>query len=156
MSDQYADYWVQNQNHTLINYSYCVDNPLGYSGYSADCWGLTASDSDIGYGAHSPTNDQGVIAPIAALASMPYAPDQSMRALHFYYYTMGNMLWKEYGFVDAFNFSAYWFDAQFLAIDQAPIIVMIENYRTGLLWDLFMSCPEVQDGLKKLGFTVVE
>ncbi len=152
LSDTYADYWVQNTHHALINYNYCVANPKKQSGYSPDCWGLTASDGNAGYSAHSPNNDVGVIAPTAALASMPYTPEESMRALHFFYYKLGNSLWKDYGFVDAFNLSANWFDHQFLAIDQGPIIVMIENYRTGLLWKTFMSCPEVQSGLTKLGF----
>ncbi len=153
LSDQYANYWTQNQNHALINYNYCLDNPKKYNGYSPDCWGLTASDGNTGYSAHSPTNDKGVIAPTAALASMPYTPTESLKALHFYYYKLGDKLWKEYGFIDAFNLSANWFDSQFLAIDQGPIIVMIENHRTGLLWETFMSCPEVQSGLTKLGFS---
>lgn len=149
------DYWAQNKNHALINYSYCVENPKRYVGYSADCWGLTASDGDEGYSAHSPANDKGVIAPTAALASMPYTPEQSMAALHHFYYKLGDRLWDEdgYGFYDAFNLSARWFDNQYLAIDQGPIIVMIENYRSGLIWDLFMNIPEVQEGLRKLGFS---
>ena len=153
LNDAYADYWEQNVNHTLINMNYCVQNPQKYTGYSADCWGLTASDGNQGYSAHSPSNDRGVIAPTAALSSMPYAPEESMRALRFFYYKLGDRLWKDYGFVDAFNPTAAWFDSQFLAIDQGPIIVMIENHRTGLLWELFMTCPEIQAGLSKLGFT---
>lgn len=153
LKDQYADYWEQNKTHTLINHAYCKDNPKRYSGYSEHCWGLTASDGDQGYNAHSPTNDRGVIAPTAALSSMPYTPEESMRALHFFYYKLGDKLWKEYGFVDAFNLSKNWFDTQHIAIDQGTIIVMIENYRTGLLWKLFMSSAEIGDGLAKLGFT---
>jgi hypothetical protein len=121
--------------------------------YSEDCWGLTASDSDGGYDAHSPTNDKGVITPTAALSSFPFTPDESMDALHFFYYSLGDRLWGEYGFYDAFNATSGWTASSFLAIDQGPIIGMIENHRTGLLWDLFMSCPEVQAGLTKLGFT---
>jgi Uncharacterized protein conserved in bacteria len=153
LKDAYADYWEQNRSHALINYSYCVENPQGYNGYSEHCWGLTASDGDQGYSAHSPTNDRGVIAPTAALASIPYTPEESMRALHFFYYKLGDKLWAEHGFVDAFNLSQNWFDNQHIAIDQGPIIVMIENYRTGLLWNLFMSDPEIQAGLTKLGFS---
>ncbi len=152
LKDAYADYWQQNRNHALINYHYCMANPKGYSGYSEYCWGLTASDGDQGYSAHSPTNDRGVIAPTAALASMPYTPEESLRALHFFYYRLGDKLWLEHGFADAFNLSKNWFDHQHLAIDQGPIIVMIENYRTGLLWDLFMDIPEIQAGLTTLGF----
>ncbi|MDR1983510.1 MAG: Ig-like domain-containing protein [Prevotellaceae bacterium] len=153
LSDAYADYWEQNRNHSLINYNYCIENPRKYGGYSADCWGLTASDGNNGYSAHSPTNDKGVIAPTAALSAMPYTPEESMRALRFFYYKLGDKLWGEYGFKDAFNLSEQWFASSYLAIDQAPIIVMIENHRSGLLWNLFMSHTDVQNGLKKLEFT---
>lgn len=154
LSDAYADYWTQNVAHAEINYRYCVDNPLHFNGYSAACWGLTASDDPSGYAVHSPASDNGVIAPTAAVASLPYLPDASMQAIRFYYYTLGDHLWGAYGFTDAFDLSVPWFDDQYLAIDQAPQIIMIENYRSGLLWRLFMSCPEVQQGLIKLGFTV--
>ena len=153
LRDAYAGYWEQNVNHSLINMNYCIENPLKHKGYSADCWGLTASDGNEGYSAHSPTNDRGVIAPTAALSSMPYTPEESMRALRFFYYKLGDQLWKGYGFIDAFNLSAGWYDDEFIAIDQGPVIIMIENYRSGLLWDIFMSCPEVQTGLSKFGFT---
>lgn len=154
LSDQYADYWTQNQNHTLINYSYCVANPNKYTGYSKDCWGLTASDGNSGYSAYSPTNDKGVIAPTAAISSLPYTPEQSMNALRFFYYKLGDKIWKDYGFVDAFNLSVPWFDTEYIAIDQGPIVVMIENYRTGLLWNLFMNIEEIKEGYSKLGFQV--
>ncbi|HUR11013.1 MAG TPA: glucoamylase family protein [Flavitalea sp.] len=152
LTDAYADYWKQNKNHTLINYSYSVANPKGYFGYSNSVWGLTASDIRNGYTASSPTNDVGVIAPTAALSSFPYTPLESMRALKFYYYVLGDKLWKEYGFVDAFSLSDEWYANSFLAIDQGPIIIMIENYRSGLLWNLFMSAPEIKRGLRNLGF----
>lgn len=152
LSDRYADYLEQNRNHARINYRYCVDNPKGYAGYGEHCWGLTASDGNGGYGAHSPTGDRGVIAPTAALSSMPYTPEESMRALRFFYYRLGDRLWKRYGFIDAFNLTEQWYAADFLAIDQGPVIVMIENHRTGLLWDLFMSIPEIRAGLAALGF----
>ena len=152
LQDDYADYWQQNVNHAKINYSYCVENPKGYKGYGENCWGLTASDGNNGYSAHSPTNDRGVITPTAALASMPYTPEESMRALRYFYEVLGDKIWKKYGFVDAFNEQENWYDTQYLAIDQAPIIVMIENYRTGMIWDLFMSTPELKTGLSKLGF----
>lgn len=153
LQDQYADYWQQNVNHAKINHAYCSRNPAHYLGYSEICWGLSASDGNNGYSAHSPTNDKGVITPTAALSSMPYTPEESMAALHFFYYKLGNQLWKQYGFIDAFNLTEKWYASDFLAIDQGPIIVMIENYRTGLLWDLFMGIPEIQAGLAKLGFT---
>lgn len=152
LTDTYANYWQQNTNHALINYSYVQSNPKNYFGYSDSVWGLTASDIQNGYTASSPTNDVGVIAPTAALSSFPYTPDQSMAALKFYYYVLGDKLWKEYGFVDAFSLHDQWFANSFLAIDQGPVIIMIENYRTGLIWDLFMSAPEVKTGMTNLGF----
>ena len=105
-----------------------------------------------GYTASSPTNDVGVIAPTAAISSLPYTPTESMNALKFFYYKLGDKLWKDYGFIDAFSLNDLRFADSFLAIDQGPQIVMIENYRSGLVWDLFMSCPEVKTGMKKLGF----
>ncbi len=152
LKDRYADYWEQNKNHTLINRAYCVDNPKEFKGYGENCWGLTASDTYNGYDAHSPTNDHGTITPTAALSAFPYTPEFSMQALKHFYNGLGDKIWSEYGFVDAFNETKNWYAASHLAIDQGPIIVMIENYRSGLLWKLFMSCPEIQKGLQKLGF----
>ena len=152
LKDQYGDYWEQNVNHTLINYKHCVLNPNHFAGYSDSCWGLTACDTYDGYNAFSPTNDFGTIAPTAALSAMPYTPVYSMKALRYFYYDLGDSLWGEYGFKDAFNLSKHWTAASYLAIDEGPIVVMIENYRSGLLWRLFMSVPEVQGGLQKLGF----
>jgi hypothetical protein len=151
-TDDYANYWEQNVNASLINYAYCVANPKKFVGYSDQNWGLTSSDNQSGYSAHSPDNDLGVITPTAALSSFPYTPVESMKALKFFYYTMGDKLWGPYGFYDAFNVTAGWTANSYLAIDQGPIVVMIENYRTGLLWDLFMSAPEVQAGVTKLNF----
>ena len=151
--DAYANYETQNKAHTLINYNYCVANPNKNVGYSADCWGLTASDLPVGYGASSPSNDKGVIAPTAALSSFPYTPTESMQALKFFYYKLGDKIFKEYGFVDAFSLNDPWFASSTLAIDQGPIIIMIENYRSKLLWNLFMSAPEIKTGMRNLGFS---
>ena len=153
LSDAYANYWTQDTAQATINYLYCVNNPKHFSGYSNLCWGLTASDIQNGYTASSPTNDVGVIAPTAAISSIPYSPVQSMNALRFFYYKLGDKIWGQYGFIDAFNLTNLWFDSDCLAIDQGPEIVMIENYRSGLLWNLFMSCPEVKRGMNNLGFT---
>jgi hypothetical protein len=152
LSDTYANYWTQNVNHTLINHAYCAANPKKFAGYSDESWGLTASDNHMGYSAHSPTNDLGVISPTAALSSFPYAPEQSMKALKFFYYKLGDRLWGQYGFYDAYNLTQGWVANSYLAIDQGPVVVMIENYRTGLLWDLFMSAPEAKSAMNKLGF----
>ena len=147
------DYFLQNKNHSLINYSYCVRNPKKFVGYSNAVWGLTASDNQSGYSAHSPTNDLGVISPTAAVSALPYTPEESLRAIRFFYYNLGDRVWGDYGFYDAFNITDGWTASSFLAIDQGPMIIMIENYRSGLLWNLFMSAPEVQNGLTKLGFS---
>lgn len=151
--DRYADYGTQVVAHARINHDWCVRNPKGYPGYGPDCWGLTASDSIAGYDAHSPTNDLGVIAPTAAIASLPYTPAESMRALRHFHDDLGSRLWGEYGFTDAFSPGSDWVSGTWLAIDQGPIVVMIENARTGLLWRLLMSCPEIRLGLARLGFT---
>lgn len=153
LNDAYANYTTQTKNHTLINYNYCKANPKGFFGYSDSTWGLTASDIENGYNANSPTNDMSVIAPTAAISSLPYTPNESMAALKFFYYVLGDRLWKDYGFVDAFSLQNTWFANSYLAIDQGPIIVMIENYRTSLLWNLFTSCPEIKTGLLSLGFS---
>lgn len=158
LKDKYADYWQLNTNHSKINYQYCVENPLKMAGYGKDCWGITASYSrmpngDIGYISHKPfLKDIGVISPTAALSSMPYTPKESLQAMR-YFYQNKSWLWGPAGFYDAFSIQHNnWVAPRYLAIDQGPIVAMIENHRTGLLWKLFMSCPEVKIGLKKLGF----
>ncbi|MCP9198479.1 beta-glucosidase [Gramella sp. GC03-9] len=153
LQDEYANYWDQNTAHAMINYEYCVQNPKNFEGYGMDSWGLTASDNMNGYAAHSPTNDLGVITPTAALSSFPYTPEESMQALRHFYEDLNEDLWGEYGFYDAFSEENNWFADGYLAIDQGPIVAMIENYRSQLLWNLFMSDEEVQAGLDKLGFT---
>jgi len=151
--DFYANYTTQTKNHTLINYTYCVSNPKSWYGYSDSCWGLTASDIQNGYTASSPTNDVSYIAPTGAVSSLPYAPTESMKALKFFYYVLGDKIWGQYGFKDAFSLQNLWFADSYLAIDQGPMIVMIENYRSGLLWNLFTSCPEIKTGMLSLGFS---
>lgn len=154
LKDQYADYWKENTTQSIINYTWCVDDPKHFPGYGPDNWGLTASYSVAGYAAHAPDqrNDLGVISPTAAISSFPYTPRQSMAALRHWYDAMRGKIWGKYGFYDAFSEKAAWYPPRYLAIDQGPEVAMIENYRSGLLWRLFMSCPEVHIGLKKLGF----
>jgi hypothetical protein len=152
LSDQYANYWTQNTAHSKINYEYCVANPRNYAGYGKNSWGLTASDIQNGYTASSPRNDRGVIAPTASLSSFPYTPVESMIALKYFYYILGDKLWGEYGFHDSFNLSTLWFADSYLSIDQGPVICMIENFRTGFLWNLFILNGDVRTGLDKLGF----
>lgn len=152
LSDIYADYWEQNRAHVAINRAYCIANPKRFKGYSGQCWGITASDDPRGYDAHAPSNDNGTISPTAALSSLPYAPGASLQAIRHFLTAHGSRIWNRFGFTDAFNETEGWYADTYLAIDQGPIILMIENYRSGLLWKLFMAVPEVQAGLKKLGF----
>ncbi|GAA0881088.1 hypothetical protein GCM10009119_40580 [Algoriphagus jejuensis] len=153
LQDQYANYWEQNVQHSRINQAHAIANPRSFVAYSDNNWGFTASDNSNGYNAHSPTNDLGVITPTAALSSFPYTPGESMKALKFFYYSLGERVWGEHGFYDAFNITESWYADSYLAIDQGPIVIMIENHRTGLLWNLFMKNPEIKAGLDNLGFT---
>ncbi len=154
LKDNYADYWKENKSLATIHYQWSIDNPKKYKGYGANNWGLTSSYSTTGYAGHAPnmSSDMGVISPTAALSSFPYTPNQSMAAMKHWYYDMKEKLWGPYGFYDAFSEQDNWYPKRYLAIDQGPIVVMMENYRSSLLWNLFMSCPEIQIGLKKLGF----
>ncbi|MGQ1888981.1 glucoamylase family protein [Thermophagus sp. OGC60D27] len=175
LSDRYANYWKHNVAHTMINRQHCINNPIDYKGYGENSWGLTSSYSVPGaknyykgrteevpekgnsanaeYAAHCPSLDLGVIAPTAALSSIPYAPEAVIPVLRHFYEDLGNKIWGKYGFYDAFSEEYEWYPKRYLAIDQGPVPVMIENYRTGLLWDLFMQEEDVLNGLKKLGFS---
>ncbi|MFN4112195.1 MAG: glucoamylase family protein, partial [Ignavibacteria bacterium] len=151
--DSFCNYFIHNRNQTLVNRAYCINNPKRFTGYDSLNWGITASDNPWGYSAHEPLiNDNGTIAPTAALSSMPYTPEESKATLKHFYRRYFNQLWGTYGFKDAFNLTQNWFANSYLAIDQGPIIVMIENYRTGLLWNLFMSNLEIQAALDSIGF----
>lgn len=170
LKDKYADYWMNNVSQIMIDYKYCVGNPKHYKGYGENCWGLSASysipnwdevkikrpvssnDPDVGYAAHAPNVDRSVISPTAALSSFPYVPEESMRACRYFYEKLGDRIWGPYGFYDAFSEEYAWFPKKYLAIDQGPIVVMIENYRTRLLWKLMMKDKDIQNGLNRLGF----
>ena len=152
LRDAHADYWQQNMAHVAINRAHCVTNPNAFKGYGVDCWGITASDDPDGYDAHAPAHDNGTISPTAALSSFPYAPEAALAALRHFLAAHGDRVWSRFGFTDAFNETRDWWADTFLAIDQGPIVVMIENYRSGLLWKLFMGAPEVRRGLARLGF----
>lgn len=157
LTDQYANYWDLVKNHTDIMHKYCETNPHQYNGYSSKCWGLTASytrnnDGSVGYSAHQPNNDRGVISPTAALSSFPYAPENAMKALRYFYEEKHDQVIGVAGPYDAFSPHYNWVTRRYLAIDQGTIVPMIENHRTGMLWNLFMQAPEVQQGLLTLGF----
>lgn len=146
IKDKYTNYFENNRNIALIDYRYCLENPGHYKGYGSAAWGLTASLDPFGYMAHAPNaaSDNGTIAPTGALGSFPYTPEESMAALKYFYRTLGDRLWGVYGPKDAFNLNENWFSPTYLGLDQAPIVVMIENERTGLIWKMFMSNPEIE------------
>ncbi len=152
--DSFANYFNHNRNQTLVNRQYCIENPKSFTGYDENTWGLTASDDPWGYRAHEPNsvNDNGTITPSAAISSFPYTPEESMGALKNFYRVYGESLWGIYGFKDAFHPGENWYANGYLAIDQGPILLMIENYRSGLLWENFMSNPEIISALDLIGF----
>jgi hypothetical protein len=154
LTDKYTNYFTNNRNIAQINYRYCLQNPNHFKGYGDGAWGLTASDGPFDYSADEPVQlrDYGKIAPTGAISSFPYTPEESMKALKNFYLRYGYFLWGEYGFRDAFDLTHNWCSDIFMGLNQAPMVVMIENYRTGLLWKLFMQIPDIQNGLKKLGF----
>lgn len=152
LQDAYTNYFNNNRNIALINHRYSIENPGNYLGYSDSCWGLTASDGPYHYAANEPVlkMDNGKITPTGAISSFPYTPVESMKALRNYYYNYGRFLWGEYGFRDAFNLTDNWCSEIYMGLNQAPMAVMIENYRTGLIWKLFMSNPEMQKAANKI------
>ena len=152
ITDKYTNYFTNNQNIARINFRYCVQNPKHFKGYGDNAWGLTASDGPYNYSADEPVpwQDCGKITPTGAISSFPYTPEESMKALKNYYFNYGKFLWGEYGFKDAFDLTNNWCSEIYMGLNQAPMTVMIENYRTGLIWKLFMQIPEIQNGLKKL------
>ena len=157
-------YFENARRATLANRAYCIENPLGYRGYSDSIWGLTACDGpDVapakGYfsrGAPNPEIDDGTIAPTAAGSSLPFTPTESLRAMKAMYALLcsgaDTRLWGPYGFRDAFNLTMNWVDKDCLGIDQGPLVLMIENFMTQGVWKRFMRVPEIQAGLKKAGF----
>lgn len=174
LSDNYTNYWEHNVAHTKINRQHCIENPYNYKGYGKNCWGLTSSysavgavpffmgettqkpepkSSEISYAGHRPGFDLGVISPTAALSSMPYSPEEVLPVIRHFYEGFGGKTFGTFGFYDAFSPEYSWFPKCYLAIDQGPIVVMLENYRTGLIWDLFMKDKDIQNGLEKLNFS---
>jgi hypothetical protein len=152
LRDRHTDYWQQNVRHVAIHQAHGAANPGGFRGYGPHCWGLTASDDPDGYLAHAPDNDNGTISPTAALASCPYAPAAALEVARHLLRSHGEAVWGEFGFIDALCEERQWFAETFLAIDQGPVVVMMENHRSGLLWRLFMRIPDIRRGLARLGF----
>jgi exo beta-1,2-glucooligosaccharide sophorohydrolase (non-reducing end) len=154
--DRFTNYFENNRKLVLINYAYCQQNPHGFKGYGPNVWGITAVDGPDGYVPYEPDakSDDGTIAPTGAMGSFPYTPEHSMAALKYFYRELGDRLWDVYGFRDAFNLQRNWFSRINMGLNQAPMVVMIENYRTGLLWKNFMANPEIQSMLARVGFKV--
>ncbi len=149
------DYFENSRRATLAAREYCIANPFGHVGYGPNTWGLTASDDPGGYLAHGAPpaqNDNGTITPTAAAGSIPFAPEVVVPALQNMYDAYGVMLWGKYGFKDAFNLGQFWWGTDYLGIDQGPIIIMIENYLNGAVWNRFMQNPYLQAGLAGAGF----
>jgi exo beta-1,2-glucooligosaccharide sophorohydrolase (non-reducing end) len=151
--DPCCNYFENNCAISRIHHAYALANPGHHTGYGENVWGLTASRGPDGYNAFQPRDDNGTVAPTAALSAMPYTPRESMAALKHYYHTLGNRLWGDFGFKDAFNLDRNWIERGYLAIDQGPIVVMIENHRSGLCWRLFMANEEIPRALSASGWT---
>jgi hypothetical protein len=149
-------YFENSRRATLAARAYCIANPKGFVGYGENVWGITACDGPTGYlarGAPPPYNDDGTIAPTAAGGSMPFVPEYCLAALRHMYDNYRTRLWGEYGFRDAFNLTVNWWASDVIGIDQGPIVIMIENFRSGKVWRLFMQNPYVQEGLARAGFS---
>jgi exo beta-1,2-glucooligosaccharide sophorohydrolase (non-reducing end) len=151
--DGATNYYENNKTISLINHEYSVQNPKGFAGYASNCWGISASDDPLVYYlAHEPNTDRdnGTLTPTAALSAFVYTPEYSMDALKHFYRDLGRRIWGDYGFYDAFNEQLDWYATSFLAVDEGPIIDMIENYRTGLLWNYFMMNPDIMRSLDSI------
>ncbi|MEI2725462.1 MAG: glucoamylase family protein [Verrucomicrobiota bacterium] len=155
MNGRNSTYFQNSRRATLAQRAYCITNPSGRVGYSSNVWGLTACDGPSGYaarGAPPAENDDGTIAPTAAGGSIAFTPEFSLPTLRYFYTQYRPRIWTAYGFRDAFNLGAQWYGSDELGIDQGPIVIMIENYRTQRVWRRFMRNPEVQRGLERAGF----
>jgi hypothetical protein len=160
LTDGYTDYFERNKAHALIHRAYAIENPKKHAEYGANLWGFTSSDDPLtGYSSHQPgtPDENGTVSPTAAISSIVYTPKESMDVLNYLYFQKGKQLFGECGFYDAYNpemVEGQQVVRSYLAIDEGPIAVMIENYRTKLLWNLFMSNDEITKGLEKLGFKI--
>jgi hypothetical protein len=170
MKEKGIDYFENSRRATYVQREYAIENPYGWVGYDSLCWGVTASDGPgdqynfddkkfLGYAGRGTSGpdynyfDDGTIAPYGPLSSMPFAPEivfPTIRAINERY---GDSLWGRYGYYDSFNPTAQWFDNDFIGIDEGPLLIMIENFRTGLVWNFVMNDPIIQKGLNRLGFT---
>jgi len=174
LADEYMkkkgiSYFENSRRATYVQRRYAIDNPKGWVGYDSLCWGITACDGPtdkynfdakkfLGYsgrGTSGPGHvwgDDGTIAPYGAASSLPFAPDIVLPTIQSYIENFDGKLWGEYGFYDAFNQTARWVDDDFLGIDEGPMLIMIENFRTGFVWNYMMKDDIIQKGLNRLSF----
>ena len=169
MREKGIDYFENSRRATYVQRQYASDNPKGLTGYDSLCWGVTASDGPpekynfgdkkfLGYAGRGSSGpdynyfDDGTIAPYGPLSSLPFAPEIVLPTIRSMNEKYGKKLWGKYGYYDAFNLTAGWIDDDFLGIDEGPMLIMIENFRTGLVWNYVMKDTIIQKGLNKLGF----
>jgi len=169
MKEKGIDYFENSRRATYVQRQYAIDNPKNWVGYDSLCWGVTASDGPtakynyddkefLGYAGRGTSGpgyhyfDDGTIAPYASISSLPFAPEIVLPTIKSMNEKYGNKLWGKYGYYDAFNPTAAWFNDDFIGIDQGPMLIMIENFRTGLVWNYVMKDPVIQEGLNRLGF----
>jgi hypothetical protein len=173
MKEKGIDYFENSRRATYVQRQYASDNPKGWTGYDSLCWGITASDGPpekynfddkkfLGYAGRGTSGpdynyfDDGTIAPYGPLSSLPFAPEIVIPTIKSMNEKYGRKLWGRYGYYDAFNLSAKWFDDDYLGIDQGPMLIMIENFRTGMVWNYVMQDSIIQKGLNRLGFRYVK
>ncbi len=169
MMEKGIDYFENSRRATYVQRQYATDNPKGWIGYDSLCWGVTASDGPtekynfkdkkfLGYAGRGTSGpdynyfDDGTIAPYAPLSSLPFAPEIVIPTVKSMNEKYGKKLWGKYGYYDAFNPTANWFDDDFIGIDQGPMLIMLENFRTGLVWNYVMNDTIIQQGLHRLGY----
>ena len=169
MKDKGIDYFENSQMAVLVQRQYAIENPKGWLGYDSLCWGISASDGPgekynhegkqfLNYAGRGTSGrelnyfDDGTIAPYAAIASIVFAPEFVIPTIRSFNNKYGINLWGRYGYYDAFNPTANWFGPDYIGIDQGPIVLMIENFRTGLIWNYVMKDSIIQRGLNRLGF----
>jgi len=157
--DGFADYFENSLQATLINRQYCLDSRRSFKTFDDDCWGLTAAIGPDGYCAYGsppgPAQNDGTVAPTAAGASIVFTPEFSIRVLKYFFHEYNKQMWGKYGFSDSLNINRDFFARDAYAINQGPILLMIENLRSKFVWKTFMRIPEVKRGMMKAGFVDV-
>lgn len=155
--DRYADYWENARDAAQRNYAFTQARADQYRSYAGDVWGLSASDGPFGYRAYGAEdgNHDGTVAPYASIASLPLVPELALASIRDMLKRYGPLVWGRYGFVSAFNADLGWFSTEHIGIDQGIILLMLENYRTGLIWNLFMANEHVQRAIELIGFQSV-